>query len=196
MMAVCKPRPPPFSSPNNPKENTLNKDESIITQVAAKIAAELASSVKPTTIEFATADWAVAFDIVRDSIFASINGNHAVTQPAPVAPVAQVAPNHITDVAMQQVQEVFPTAHNPAPAQAPAQVPAQAPTNMSVQVKGTQHGELPDWLVSQCVAAGVTQVWDNRDGLAINPKRPWFKAADGTKNSRGDDMAFWPPRGK
>lgn len=171
----------------------MNKDESIITQVAAKIAAELASSVKPTTIEFATADWAVAFDIVRDSLFASINGNPVVTQPAPVAP------NHITDVAMQQVQQVFPTAepqYQPAPTPAPAPAPAQAPTNMSVQVKGTQHGELPDWLVSQCVAAGVTQVWDNRDGLAINPKRPWFKAADGTKNARGDDMAFWPPRGK
>ncbi len=171
----------------------MNKDESISTQVAAKIAAELASSVKPTTIEFATADWAVAFDIVRDSIFASINGNPnggnlAVTQPAPVAP------NHITDVAMQQVQEVFPTAQAPAPQAQPQY--QQAPTNMVVEVKGTQHGELPDWLTSQCVAAGVTQVWDNRDGLAINPKRPWFKAADGTKNARGDDMAFWPPRGK
>lgn len=171
----------------------MNKDESIITQVAAKIAAELATSVKPDTIELATADWAVAFDIVRDSIFASINGNPVVTQPAP-AP-AQMAPNHITDVAMQQVQQVFPTAE---PQYQPAPTPAPATTfnNLTVHVKGTQHGELPDWLITQCVAAGVTQVWDNRDGLAQNPKRPWFKAADGTKNSRGDDMAFWPPRGK
>ena len=166
----------------------ISKDESIITQVTAKIAAELATSVKPDNIELATADWAVAFDIVRDTIFASVNGNPVVTQPAPAQPA--MAPNHIADVAMQQVQEVFPTAqpqYQPAP---------QAPTNMSVQVKGTQHGDLPDWLVSQCVAAGVTQVWDNRDGLAQNPKRPWFKAADGTKNARGDDMAFWPPRGR
>jgi len=165
----------------------ISKDESIITQVAAKIAAELATSVKPDNIELATADWAVAFDIVRDTIFASVNGNPVVTQPAPAQPA--MAPNHIADVAMQQIQEVFPTAQ-------PQYQPAQAPTNMSVQVKGTQHGDLPDWLVSQCVAAGVTQVWDNRDGLAQNPKRPWFKAADGTKNARGDDMAFWPPRGR
>ena len=164
----------------------INKDESIITQVAAKIAAELATSVKPDNIELATADWAVAFDIVRDSIFAAVNGtsNHVVTQPAP---------NHITDIPMQQIQDVFPTA---TVEPAPQQYAQPAPTNMGVQVKGTQHGELPDWLVAQCAAAGVTQVWDNRDGLAQNPKRPWFKAADGTKNARGDDMAFWPPRGR
>ena len=166
----------------------ISKDESIITQVAAKIAAELATSVKPDNIELATADWAIAFDIVRDTIFASVNG----------AAPAQVAPNHIPDVAMQQLQEVFPTAQPQAPAPAPAPQPQhqQAPTNMGVQVRGTQHGELPDWLFAQCAAAGVTQVWDNRDGLAQNQKRPWFKAADGTKNARGDDMAFWPPRGR
>ena len=170
----------------------MNKDESIITQVAAKIAAELATSVKPDNIELATADWAIAFDIVRDTIFASVNGNPVVTQSAP-SPA--MAPNHIPDIAMQQIQDVFPTAQ-PAPQQTYQPAPAQAPTNMTVQVKGTQHGELPDWLVTQCAAAGVTQVWDNRDGLAQNPKRPWFKAADGTKNARGDDMAFWPPRGR
>jgi hypothetical protein len=160
----------------------MNKDESIITQVAAKIAAELATSVKPDNIELATADWAVAFEIVRDSIFNAVGS----------APAPSPAPSHITDIPMQQIQDVFPTATM---APAPQQY-GQAPTNMGVQVKGTQHGELPDWLVAQCAAAGVTQVWDNRDGLAQNPKRPWFKAADGTKNARGDDMAFWPPRGR
>ena len=43
----------------------ISKDESIITQVAAKIAADLATSNKPDTIENATADWAIAFDVVR-----------------------------------------------------------------------------------------------------------------------------------
>lgn len=170
----------------------INKDESIITQVAAKIAAELATSVKPDNIELATADWAIAFDIVRDSIFAAVNGTAPVGNPV----VTQAAPTHLPDIPMQQVQDVFPTA-TMAPAPQPHYPqPAQAPTNMTVQVKGTQHGDLPDWLVTQCAAAGVTQVWDNRDGLAQNPKRPWFKAADGTKNARGDDMAFWPPRGR
>jgi hypothetical protein len=165
----------------------MNKDESIITQVAAKIAAELATSVKPDNIELATADWAVAFEIVRDSIFNAVGSAPAPSQvPSPV-------PSHIADISMQQVQDVFPTATM---ASAPQQYAQPAPTNMGVQVKGTQHGELPDWLTAQCAAAGVTQVWDNRDGLAQNPKRPWFKAADGTKNARGDDMAFWPPRGR
>jgi hypothetical protein len=31
-------------------------------------------------------------------------------------------------------------------------------------------------------------VWDNRNGLAANPKRPWFKDANG-------DKAFWAPKG-
>jgi hypothetical protein len=31
-------------------------------------------------------------------------------------------------------------------------------------------------------------VWDNRDQLAANPKRPWFKDANG-------DKAFWAPKG-
>ena len=158
----------------------ISKDESIITQVAAKIAAELATSVKPDTIELATADWAVAFEIVRDGIMTA-HGAPAATQPA-------IAPNHIPDVAVQQIQEVFPTAEaTPAPA-------VQAPTNMSVQVKGTQHGPLPEWLIQDAARKGVTAVWDNRDGLAVNPKRPWFKSADGTKDAKGQDVAFWPPR--
>jgi hypothetical protein len=49
-------------------------------------------------------------------------------------------------------------------------------------------------LPAACAKAGVSAIYDNRDGLAQNPKRPWFKAADGTKNAKGDDVAFWPPR--
>ena len=56
-----------------------------------------------------------------------------------------------------------------------------------VQVKGTQHGDLPEWLLNEAFKEGVTQVWDNRDKVA-GTKRPWFKDANG-------DKAFWPPRG-
>lgn len=145
----------------------ISKDESIITQVAAKIAADLVPDAGD--INQNIAEWAIAFDAVLDAIKTAHN----------------VAPT-------QAITGAFPGAtvtSGPAP-----QAPAQAPTNMTVQVKGTQHGPLPDWLLTECAANGVTSVWDNRDGLAINPKRPWFKAADGTKNQRGDDMAFWPPR--
>ena len=144
----------------------ISKDESIITQVAAKIAADLTPTGDDINLNIA--NWHAAFEAVLDGIKEAHN----------------VAPT-------QAITGAFPGATVTA---APAAAQAQAPTNMTVQVKGTQHGPLPDWLLAECAANGVTSVWDNRDGLAINPKRPWFKAADGTKNQRGDDMAFWPPR--
>lgn len=147
----------------------ISKDESIITQVAAKIAADLVPDAGD--INQNIAEWAIAFDAVLDAIKTAHNAAPA-----------------------QAVAGAFPGATvTSAPAPAPVQQ-TQAPTNMTVTVRGTQHGPLPDWLLSQCAAHGVTAVFDNRDGLAVNPKRPWFKAADGTKNKRGDDMAFWPPR--
>jgi hypothetical protein len=57
-----------------------------------------------------------------------------------------------------------------------------------VTIKGDQWGPIPDWLVLEAAQAGVTQVWDNRNGLSANPKRPWFKDANG-------DKAFWAPKG-
>ena len=59
----------------------------------------------------------------------------------------------------------------------------------TVTVKGLQHGPLPEWLIKACKRDGVTTVYDNRDGLAANPKRPSFKAVDAEK-------AYWPPRGR
>jgi hypothetical protein len=56
-----------------------------------------------------------------------------------------------------------------------------------VTVKGTQHGDLPEWLLNEAFKEGITQVWDNRDKVA-GTKRPWFKDVNG-------DKAFWPPRG-
>jgi hypothetical protein len=56
-----------------------------------------------------------------------------------------------------------------------------------VRVKGKQHGDIPAWLSAECAKKGVTEVWDNRDGLTVNPKRPWFKST--TSND-----AFWAPK--
>lgn len=69
------------------------------------------------------------------------------------------------------------------------------PSGGALEVAGTQHGDLPDWLFTAAKKAGCTRVWDNRDRLADNPKRPWFKAADDTLSARGEPMAFWPPKG-
>ena len=59
----------------------------------------------------------------------------------------------------------------------------------SVSIKGTTHCPIPEWLIKACKRDGVTEVWDNRDGLAENPKRPSFRATSGEKS-------YWPPRGK
>jgi hypothetical protein len=58
-----------------------------------------------------------------------------------------------------------------------------------VQIAGKQHGPIPDWLIKACKRDGVTKVYDNRDGLEANPKRPHFKAVDAEK-------AYWPPRSR
>ena len=68
------------------------------------------------------------------------------------------------------------------------QVNIPAPTSM-LRIAGQQHGPLPEWLVAEAAAAGVSEVWDNRDKLTQNPKRPWFKAVNSEK-------AFWPPKGR
>ena len=75
------------------------------------------------------------------------------------------------------------------PAQAPlAKTSSTAAEANGVSIKGDQWGPIPDWLVLEAAQAGVTQVWDNRNQLAANPKRPWFKDANG-------DKAFWAPKG-
>lgn len=57
-----------------------------------------------------------------------------------------------------------------------------------VTVKGDQHGELPAWLYGECTSRGISMVYDNRNGVAANPKRPWFKCVD-------TGTALWPPKG-
>lgn len=59
-----------------------------------------------------------------------------------------------------------------------------------ITVKGNQHGDLPEWLLLDAVAAGVSEVYDNRADVA-GTKRPWFKATTGGKDAK----AFWPPKG-
>ena len=65
--------------------------------------------------------------------------------------------------------------------------PVENSSGESVQIAGKQHGDLPDWLIKACKRDGITKVYDNRDGLKENAKRPWFKAVDA-------DKAYWPPR--
>jgi len=153
--------------------NTISKDQSIITQVAAKIAADL--TPKTDDVNKNLADFLVAFDVTTDALLKA-HGMNAITDEQQFVAV---------------VQEAFPTATvmtDPTPAQMHTARPqAQSSAGFSVRIKGTQHGPIPEWLPAACMAKGVTEVWDNRDRLADNPKRPWFK-------STSSEDAFWAPK--
>jgi hypothetical protein len=147
--------------------SAVSKDQSIILQVAGKIAADL--TPKTEDINTNVANWIMAFDAVSEGLFTSMGMTGAT-------------PEETT----QNVIEAFGATAVATPM--PTQTFSQ-PTGGTVRIKGKQHGPIPDWLITECAKVGVTEVWDNRDGLAANPKRPWFKATVG-------DKAFWAPRGK
>ncbi len=91
-----------------------------------------------------------------------------------------------TDVNKRPSREEMMKVQNTAPKMRITQ--ASSAKGDGVTIKGDQWGPIPDWLVLEAAQAGVTQVWDNRNQLAANPKRPWFKDANGEK-------AFWAPKG-
>jgi hypothetical protein len=91
-----------------------------------------------------------------------------------------------TDVNKRPSREEMSKVQNSAPKMRITQ--ASSAKGDGVTIKGNQWGPIPDWLILEASQAGVTQVWDNRDQLAANPKRPWFKDANG-------DKAFWAPKG-
>jgi hypothetical protein len=137
-----------------------NKEIQIISQVCAKIAADLTVRDEDTQV---TADrFGVLLSLVTEMVFDSINSRTTST--------ANV---------MQLVQKTFPNA---------TEVAGDS-QGFTVSVQGEQHGDLPAWLLAACKRDGVTRVFDNRNQLAENPKRPWFKAV-------GQDKAYWEPKGK
>ena len=91
-----------------------------------------------------------------------------------------------SDVSKRPSREEMTKVQNTAPKMRITQ--ASSAKGDGVTIKGDQWGPIPDWLVLEAAQAGVTQVWDNRNQLAQNPKRPWFKDANG-------DKAFWAPKG-
>ena len=133
----------------------MDKDRAIITQVAAKIAADLVNTEADTDAKLG--EFATLFTIVKDIIFEAIDGG------APSAEIYEMA------------KKTFNA------------TPVENSSGESVQIAGKQHGDIPDWLIKACKRDGITKVYDNRDGLKENAKRPWFKAVDA-------DKAYWPPR--
>lgn len=141
----------------------VSKDQSIIMQVAAKIAADL--TPKTDDLDANIVSFVNAYDAVCEVLLTS----QGITSNA--QPTSAPAPAQQTDE--QKFQQAFPQ--------------ATSSSGFTVRIKGKQHGPIPEWLNEACLAKGVTEVWDNRDGLAANPKRPWFKSTTGNE-------AFWAPR--
>jgi len=150
---------------------TVSKDQSIIMQVCAKIASEL--TPKSEDVNTNITMFADAYEAVCEIILTS---QGMTNTPQPVVQQSST-PAPANDEAT--FMHAFPQA-----------TPAPAPTGgFSVRIKGKQHGPIPEWLNEQCAMKGVTEVWDNRDGLGANPKRPWFK-------STSTNDAFWEPKRK
>ena len=158
--------------------STVSKDQSIITQVAAKIAADLT----PKTDDLMTniANWNSAFEATTEALLTV----HGMTKSEPAVTTERILEVFEGSTVVTTTPEMYVEATQPAFAPTPA--PAGG---FQVRIKGTQHGPIPAWLHKECAAKGVSEVWDNRDGLSANPKRPWFKAVEG-------GAGFWEPRAK
>ena len=143
---------------------TVSKDQSIITQVAAKIAAELVAKTDDTMTNIG--NWVIAFEATTDALLSA----HGMSKNTDSSNTEQMLQDAFGATPVQQTQPTM-----------------QMQGGFQVRIKGKQHGPIPQWLNDECAKVGVTEVWDNRDGLAANPKRPWFKAVNG-------DKAFWEPR--
>ena len=142
----------------------MDKDRAIITQVCAKIAADLTD--KSTGVDERLGEFTTLFSSITEIIMEQIYGGET----------SQTQNNNI----IQMAKDTFNAEEVNAP---------MSGSSETVKVKGTQHGPLPEWLIKACKRDGVTTVYDNRDGLAANPKRPSFKAVAAEK-------AYWPPRGR
>jgi hypothetical protein len=146
-------------------------------QVCAKIASEL--TPKTDNLSSNIMAFSEAYDSVYDIILPSQGFSPFLAIPAPATPVAQ-AQSFPTPQAVAQDEATFTNAF-------PSATTTSTGTGFTVRIKGEQHGPIPAWLNEACAVKGVNEVWDNRNTVAANPKRPWFKSTTGND-------AFWAPR--
>lgn len=128
----------------------IDKDKSIITQVAAKIAADLTDTAGMNVDEKVN-QFALIFTEIKDILLDSIYSGQQVTTSTTSTNIESA------------IQSSFPGATS---------------TYSSLSVKNDQQGPLPQWLLDACARDGVTEVYDNRADLSSNPRRPWFKAVN------------------
>ena len=141
----------------------MDKDRAIITQVAAKIAADLVN--KEADTEAKLGEFTLLFTGVKDVIFEVIESSQSDAQ----------------------IYEMTKQTFNATTVSDNSESGSPSTAVGSLQIVGKQHGDLPDWLIKAFKRDGVTKVYDNRDSLSINPKRPWFRAVEGEK-------AYWAPK--
>jgi hypothetical protein len=151
----------------------ISKDESIVTQVAAKIASELTCKTDcDGNLENIQQAYLQHFDFVRE-LLVSTHGFGEV--------VATNSPKVSTETRINDIAESFDAGYT---------------KGSGVSIKGTQHGPIPAWLVTACAKANVTTVYDNRDTSTAENRRPLFKAVDGNMDAKGQPLAFWAPSPK
>ena len=148
----------------------MDKDRAIITQVCAKIASDLTD--KTRDVDTRISEFAVLFSTVTDILIESIYGESTQAMATAVAQNNNV---------VQMIKESFSGSTEVSS--------EQSKSGGSLKIVGKQHGDIPDWLIKACKRDGVDKVYDNRDGLEANAKRPHFKAVEAEK-------AYWPPRAK
>lgn len=148
----------------------MDKDRAIITQVCAKIASDMTDKTKD--VDTRISEFAVLFSTVTDILIESIYGESTQA-------TATAQNNNV----VQMIKESFSGSTEVATSS------EQSKSSGSLKIVGKQHGDIPDWLIKACKRDGVDKVYDNRDGLEANAKRPHFKAVEAEK-------AYWPPRAK
>lgn len=144
----------------------MDKDRAIITQVAAKISADLVGKDGDVTAKLG--EFAILFPEITGMLLESIYGTFNVSD-QPVANVVQLVADRFNGT-----------------------VVSSEPVG-AVTIKGDAHGDLPQWLISATKRDGVSEVWDNRDTANAANRRPLFKevAAKGA-----DAKGYWAPKGK
>lgn len=153
-----------------------NRDNVIGIQVAFKGAIDMSKGADLST-EPGQGEFKLTFDFLKDTLLESMTGAASPTEQA-----AQIIRGNFpgtTNVASNETP-----GYNPPPQYANGQ-------QHTLTIKGQQHGPIPPWMFEAAAAAGVTEVYDNRDRAATNPKYPQFKATSGGPNA----TPFWAPRG-
>lgn len=161
------------------------KDHTIVTQVAFKAAVDIENELDLGTSE-GQQRFEEVFGFLDHVLHAKIMAGAPPQQQVAEVIRANFPGSQVVNAGYVPQQAGYAPQQQSFPQQ---QFPQQQMGGGGLTVKGTQHGNLPDWLYAQAAEKGVTEVYDNRD-RAMGTKRPWFKATVGGDNA----AAFWPPR--